>query len=172
MNSTKSKLYHSPACTDLVIEFEGLHRVKSDGLVYAYKCPSGVVTVGYGSTRDPINDAPVLETTVISKNMARVWLDRELQEISSDINNLLSGVPVNQNMFDAIVSFAYNVGLGALGRSTLLKRLRAADYIGAACEFSRWVKGADGEPLPGLVHRREREKGLFCKVFTLEQLEA
>lgn len=71
-------------------------------------------------------------------------------------------VPLTQNQFDALVSFAFNVGEGALAESTLLRKLNAGDYIGAADEFGKWVK-ADGEVLPGLVSRRAAERALFLK---------
>jgi lysozyme len=73
-------------------------------------------------------------------------------------------VPLTNGMFDALVSFSYNVGVGAFGESTLLRRLRSGDYSGAAREFDRWVHGDDNgirRVLAGLVNRRNEEEELF-----------
>lgn len=75
------------------------------------------------------------------------------------VNDLIT-VPLSQNQFDALVSFAFNVGTGALEESTLRRKLNAGDYAGAAEEFGKWVK-ADGRTLPGLVSRRAAEAELF-----------
>jgi GH24 family phage-related lysozyme (muramidase) len=77
-----------------------------------------------------------------------------------DAVNGLVDVDLSQNQFDALVSFAFNVGIGALEGSTLLRKLNAGDYAGAAQEFGKWVK-ADGRTLPGLVSRRAAEARLF-----------
>jgi len=69
-------------------------------------------------------------------------------------------VPLNQGQFDALVSFAYNVGAGALRGSTLLKKLNAGDYAGAAAEFGNWTK-AGGQVLAGLQRRRAAEAAMF-----------
>jgi len=71
-------------------------------------------------------------------------------------------VPINQNQFDSLVDFAYNVGAKALLKSTLLRKLNAGDTTGASAEFAKWVKGG-GVTLPGLVTRREAERVLFVK---------
>jgi len=69
-------------------------------------------------------------------------------------------VPLNQNQFDALVDFVYNLGSGAFLRSTLLKRLNEGKYQEAAGQFGKWVYGG-GKVLPGLVDRREAERELF-----------
>ena len=69
-------------------------------------------------------------------------------------------VAVNQNQFDALVDFAYNLGVNALAGSTLLKKLNAGDFAGAADEFPKWNK-AGGKVLKGLVRRRAAERSLF-----------
>ncbi len=68
--------------------------------------------------------------------------------------------PINQSQFDALVSLAFNIGVNALAKSTLLKLLNNKDYAGAASQFGRWVY-ANKKRLPGLVKRREDEKQLF-----------
>jgi peptidoglycan hydrolase-like protein with peptidoglycan-binding domain len=69
-------------------------------------------------------------------------------------------VPLTQNQFDALVSFTFNVGAGAFGGSTLLKRLNAGDYAGGADEFGKWTKSG-GKVFAGLVRRRTEEAALF-----------
>lgn len=69
-------------------------------------------------------------------------------------------VPISQQQFDALVSFAFNVGAGAFAGSTLLRKLNAGDYIGASEEFKRWNMSG-GRVQGGLVRRREDEKNLF-----------
>ena len=69
---------------------------------------------------------------------------------------------LNQNQFDALASFCFNVGLGAFEKSTMFSRLKAGDLHGAATQFARWVN-AGGKPLPGLVKRRAAERDLFLK---------
>jgi lysozyme len=68
--------------------------------------------------------------------------------------------PINQNQFDALVSFVYNVGAGNFAKSTLLKKLNKADYQGAGDEFLRWNRGG-GKVLNGLIRRRDAERSLF-----------
>jgi lysozyme len=75
---------------------------------------------------------------------------------------LIFQVEVNQNQFDAMVSLAYNIGVGAFSNSTLLKRVNAKDFIGAGNEFLKWDKSG-GKPLLGLTRRRQREKELFLR---------
>lgn len=69
-------------------------------------------------------------------------------------------VPINENQFSALVSFAFNVGVGALEESTLLALLNSGDYIGASDQFRRWTNAGGGE-LPGLITRRKLERDLF-----------
>ena len=76
--------------------------------------------------------------------------------------NMLVNVPLNQNQFDALVSFTYNLGATNLSASTLLKKLNSKDYNGAAGEFQKWNK-AGGKVMTGLVRRRKAEMELFNK---------
>ena len=78
-----------------------------------------------------------------------------------DVLRLVSA-ELTQSQFDALVSFTYNLGASALARSTLLKKLNAGDYAGAAEEFERWDK-CNGKPLAGLARRRHAEKSLFLE---------
>lgn len=131
----------------LIKQFEGL-RLK------AYCCPAGKWTIGYGHTGPDV--APGLE---ISTERAEEILRDDLRHVEKRVQQLVT-VPMTQGQFDALVSFAYNVGLGALERSTLLKKLNAEDYVGASAEFARWTKAGVVE-LPGLVRRRKEEREMF-----------
>jgi len=138
----------NPAGLKLVKEFEGL-RLK------AYRCPAGVLTIGYGHT------GGVREGQVITEAEAEELLKKDLLIFERGVKNYVK-VPLTDNQFSALVSFAYNVGLGAFGKSTLLRKINSRDYNGAAAEFARWNRGG-GKILPGLVRRREAEKALFNK---------
>ena len=95
----------------------------------------------------------------ISQNEADRLLKMDLIVHCNNVSGLVK-VPLNQNQFDALVSFEYNVGYGALAGSTLLRLLNAGDYKGAGGQFGRWVYGG-GKTLPGLVRRRKAELDLF-----------
>jgi lysozyme len=137
----------SPRCVELVKRFEGF-RAKP------YLCPAGVATIGYGHTEGvSMSDPP------ITREAAAELLERDLAVFAAGVARLLT-VPVAENQFDALVSFAYNVGLGNLQRSTLLRKVNAGDLAGAAREFAKWTK-AKGVELPGLVKRRAAERALF-----------
>ncbi|WP_140921452.1 lysozyme [Limnobaculum xujianqingii] len=131
---------------NLIKEFEGC-RLK------AYVCPAGVLTIGYGHTDQ------VKRGDEITISQAERYLRGDLVKFEADVSRLVR-VPLTQGQFDALVSFAYNVGSRALSTSTLLKKLNAQDYIGAAHEFQRWNK-ADGKVLDGLVKRRRMERRRF-----------
>jgi len=146
-------------CTALIKESEGLHQKLADGTIAAYADPVGVLTIGYGSIHHLDDNRPVRKGDVITRNTAELWLNQEIDEKATAVNELCK-VPLTQGMFDALVSFTFNLGNGALKRSTLLRRLNGKDYEGSAREFDRWIHGA-GKVLPGLVTRRNREEALF-----------
>jgi lysozyme len=135
----------------------GIELVKSvEGLrLEAYQCSAGVWTIGYGSTNG------VKEGMKITEKQAEARIARDLQRFESAVNSLVD-VPLSQEQFDALVSFAYNVGENALAKSTLLKKLNAGDYRGAAVEFERWNK-VGKKPNKGLTRRRAAEKALFLE---------
>ena len=132
---------------DLIKQFEGF-RSK------AYICPAGVLTIGYGSTGKHVQPGTSINTAYGEK-----LLREDVARFESAVNRLVR-VPMSQGQFDALVSFAFNVGEGALAKSTLLRKLNAGDYSGAAQEFKRWNRGG-GRVLAGLVKRREAEATLF-----------
>ena len=95
----------------------------------------------------------------LSKKESISLLEKDIKKISSQLNKHLV-TNVTQNQFDALVSLAYNIGLGAFHNSTLLRQLNRGNFVGASHEFLRWNK-SNGKPLLGLTRRREREKLLF-----------
>lgn len=131
----------------LIEHYEGLE-------LKAYKDPVGIWTIGYGDTKN------VQPGMVITRDEAQARLKRRLyEEFEPGVRNALQ-VQVNQREFDALVSFAYNLGVAALAGSTLMKKLNAGDNNGAANEFERW-KNAGGKELLGLKRRRLAEKLVF-----------
>ena len=131
---------------NLIKEFEGFHR-------NAYQDPVGVWTIGYGHT------TTVRSGMKITRAKGEQLLSRDLMRFEKAVRDRVT-VPLTQNQFDALVSFAFNVGVGAFTGSTLLKRLNKGDYQGAANELMRWVY-AGGRRFKGLVRRRRRERLLF-----------
>jgi lysozyme len=119
-----------------------------------YLCPAGIPTIGYGHT-----GPDVTEGLVITKRQAESLLKKDLAKFEKGVGELLK-VKVSPNQFSALVVFAYNVGLGALAGSTLLKKLNAGDIIGAGNEFLRWNK-VNKQEVQGLTNRRNAERDLF-----------
>ena len=132
---------------DMIKHFEGLE-------LNAYQCAAGVWTIGYGHTKG------VQKGMVISEETAFEMLVEELGEYEDYINTLVT-VELNQNQFDAMVSWVYNLGGGNLKASTLLKVLNAGDYAGVPAQMMRWNK-AGGKVLEGLTRRRQAEADLFA----------
>lgn len=137
------------------INAKGLAMVKAhEGLrLKAYLCPAKVWTIGYGSTLG------VKSGMTITEAQAEALLKKDLSRFESAVTRLVK-VPLTANQFSALVSFAFNVGEGALERSTLLRHLNAGRYAMAAQEFLKWNK-AGGKVLAGLTKRREDERRLF-----------
>ena len=150
-NGNRMKL--SKGCINLVKEFEGYHKKLPNGDCTTYYCPANVLTIGYGCTEG------IKPGEVWTHAQAIAALKRELAQFESAVNALVD-VDLNQNQFDALVSFAYNCGSGALSKSGLLKKVNAGDFDGAAREFGKWTRGG-GRVLPGLVRRRAKEMELF-----------
>lgn len=140
------------------INQEGLALVKSyEGLrLTAYKDSVGVLTIGYGHT-----GSDVVPGLVIDNAKAEELLKKDLKTSEKGVLSVVK-VPLNINEFAALVSFTFNLGIGSLTKSTLLKKLNAGDRKGAAEEFSKWNK-AGGKPLNGLTKRRAAERDLFLK---------
>jgi len=131
---------------DLIKHFEGCE-------LEAYKCPAGVWTIGYGHIKG------VQEGDVITEQQAHDMLVEELDEYENYINTLVT-VPLNQNQYDALVSWVYNLGSSNLNSSTLLKVLNTGNYAEVPEQILRWNK-AGGKVLEGLTRRRQEEANLF-----------
>jgi len=148
-------------------QFEGLHRVGSDGLIYPYICPAGYPTIGWGTVYKPSGKKVTMDDSPITREIADEWLMDELRRVcaSAVIRNcpeLFAWSVANGQwrQFCAIADFTYNLGAGRLQTSTLRRKLRALDWVGAQEQLKLWVRGG-GKVLPGLVKRREAEAKLL-----------
>jgi len=130
----------------LIKKFEGCE-------LEAYRCPAGVWTIGFGTIKD------VKEGDRITKDEANHLLEEEMIEYESYINDMVD-VPLEQNQFDALCSWVFNLGPKNLSESTLLRVLNDGKYDEVPQQMKRWNK-ANGEVLTGLIRRREAEALLF-----------
>ena len=139
---------------DLIKSFEGF---KSK----PYKCSAGVPTIGYGATFYPSTNKKVsLQDKEISESQAVELLQNMLTGYEKSVDSFCRD-DINQNQFDALVSFAYNLGSNSLKNSTLLKKVNLnPNDESIKLEFMKWVK-AGGQTLKGLVRRREAEANLY-----------
>ena len=136
----------SQKCIDMVKHFEGFEDT-------AYLCPANVWTIGYGRTKN------VKEGDRITEPQAERDLQEELQEFGAQVLGVVD-VSLLQNEFDALTSWTYNLGVGNLSSSTLLKKLNAGDKDSVPSEMLRWNKAA-GKVLAGLTTRRQAEADLW-----------
>ena len=132
---------------DLIKDFEGFRSEP-------YLCSASVATIGYGSTLGITLDSPA-----ISQEEGEALLAKDLERFERGVHRLCP-VPLSRGQYDALVSFSFILGAGALQSSTLRRKIMREDYEGAADEFPRWVFAA-GRRLAGLVRRREAERALF-----------
>ncbi len=142
------------------ISAKGLEIVKHFESLFlkAYIDPVGVWTIGYGHT-----GTAAYEGNKITEEEADALLREDMKESELFVDRYID-VSLSQQQYDALVSFTFNVGGGALSKSTMRKKLNANDFNGAAKEFPRWNKGTvDGKKvvLPGLTRRRKSERHLF-----------
>lgn len=148
----------SEHCIDLIKKFEGCAKARGDGSFDAYPDPgSGGApwTIGYGSTGKDIGQG-----TVWTQQLCDDRLAADLARFSVPVAEMINGAPTTQGQFDALVSFAYNLGAANLHGSTLLSEHRAGRHAEAAAEFGKWVH-ASGRILPGLIKRRAAEAALY-----------
>ncbi|MDD4986087.1 MAG: lysozyme [Dehalococcoidales bacterium] len=131
---------------DLIKGFEGL-------FLTAYFCAAGYLTIGWGHLVK--KDEP----KSITKERAEVYLSQDVQAAERAVLRLIK-VPLSDAQFSALVSFVYNLGAGALQRSTLRSKLNRGEYVDASGEFRKWV-WAGGKKLNGLIRRREAERRMF-----------
>lgn len=149
----------SQDCIELVKKFEGLHKVKDDGMVHAYRCPAGKWTCGYGATRG------VRSGVTWTKEYSEMRLIEDLEEHGKIVKKSVN-VPLTQAQYDALTSFVFNLGGGAFRSSTLLKKLNKGMYDDCPEQIMRWNKAkVDGKliPLRGLTRRRSAEAAIFSR---------
>ena len=125
-----------------------------------YLCPAGRWTIGWGSTWDIDGNAVTGNHPDIDEEHGTDLLKRELRHVESAIGKLIK-VPLTEGQFSALASWAFNVGTGAMQRSTLRMKLNRGQYEDAADEFPKWRR-AGGRVLKGLVRRRAAERALFA----------
>lgn len=138
----------------LIKHFEGCR-------LTAYQDGAGIWTIGWGWTR-PVDGVDIHCAMTISQEKADALFSEGVVDYEQAVRRLVT-VSLNQNQFDALVSFTYNLGPVALEHSTLLAKLNAGDYAGAAAEFDRWVY-IGKRTSDGLIRRRAAEKALFMEV--------
>lgn len=137
----------------LIAKFEGLK-------LTAYPDTGGIWTIGYGSTRNPFSGFKVKEGDKITKETALEWLKKDIEKRQIAIKKLIK-VPISPNKLAAITSLAYNIGLDAFQRSTLLRLLNEkAPVIDIANQFLVWNK-VNRVEVKGLTNRRKLERELF-----------
>ena len=148
------------AIDEMSLSLEGINQICNfEGLkLSAYDDSTGVWTIGYGTTRYP-NGKRVSEGDRCTLEQAKAYMQHDLKIFERAVNSAVK-VSLKQNQFDALVSLAYNIGVGAFKNSTLLKNLNLGDYKEAANQFDVWVN-AGGKRLQGLVNRRAMEKKIF-----------
>ena len=143
---------------------EGVALIKSfEGFRSApYRCPAGIPTIGYGATFYPNGKKVTMTDKAITEHEATDLLRHMLENFEKYVDSYCRD-DVNQHQFDALVSFAYNLGPANLKSSTLLKKVNLNPNDGTIRdEFMKWVK-AGGKTLKGLVRRREAEANLYFK---------
>lgn len=141
------------------------HIKQSEGLrLEAYPDPGSKdgkpVTIGYGTTR--INGKAIDLGTKITRQQAEAYLKEDIEKFADGVLGLIK-VRLTTNQFGALVSFAYNIGLGAFQKSTLLRKLNLGDLASVPSEMRRWNKN-DGKVMQGLINRREKEIALWNTV--------
>ena len=143
---------------NLIKYFEGCPM--KDGMVISYRCPANKPTIGFGSLK--LKDgSPVQDGMTITKQEAEELLTHELKEFEDYVNQMVE-VALNQNQFDALVSWVFNLGPTNLKNSTMLKFLNSThvDWADIPYQIQRWNK-VNGVPNEGLKKRRKAEALLF-----------
>lgn len=148
---------------DLIKQFEGFR-------ARAYKDSVGIWTIGYGTIKY-LDGTEVKENDVCSELEAQLWLSDYVAGSVVGLNKIAFKTPLNQNQFDALCSFVYNLGFGALSTSTLLKKAKVNPNDETiynydennpvdSCEFTKWCR-AGGKIVKGLLIRRIKEADLY-----------
>lgn len=157
----------SKNAVDLMHDFEGLEKKRSDGLIEAYPDPGSrdghPWTIGYGSTGPDIKQG-----TIWTIEQCEARFLKQLSMFEDGVTRLIGSAPTTQDQFDALVCLAYNIGLDedadtiaeGLGDSTLLRKHKAGDFEGARKAFRSW-RFNDGREMKGLVRRRAAEAKMY-----------
>lgn len=148
----------SPACTALVQRFEGCAKRRPDGRYDAYPDPASggdPWTIGWGSTGPDVKPGVIWTQAQCDARLAA-----DLAKFGDQVTRMLVGAETTQGEYDALVSFAYNLGAANLRTSSLLRLHRAGDKAGAAQQFGKW-NHAGGHVLSGLTLRRAAEAALY-----------
>ena len=151
------RLTTSDAGLRLIKSFEGCEKKAGPRRFRAYVCPAGVLTIGWGHTKAA--GRPFDRDTVWTAQQCDDVLIEDLAKFEDGVRQLVR-VELEQHQFDALVSFAFNCGIGNLQKSTLLRKINKRDFDGAAREFAKWNKG-NGRVMSGLTRRRAAEATLF-----------
>jgi lysozyme len=142
-------------CLLLIAEFEGLS-------LQPYLCPAKKATIGYGNCYYKDGKKVTMLDNPITKEEALELLKIIVESFAKEVNKLVSA-PLNQNQFNAVVSFTYNTGLNALKNSTLLKLInKDNNQLAISNEFLKWVN-VGGEKSKGLEKRRIKESQIYFK---------
>jgi GH24 family phage-related lysozyme (muramidase) len=148
----------SSNCIKLVQSFEGCEKKRGNGTFDAYPDPGSggdPWTIGWGTT-----GSDVKRGVNWTQQQCDDRFTRDLNKFARSVAQVIGSAATTQPQFDAMVSFAYNVGIGNLTKSTLLKLHKAGNYAGAANEFPKWNKAA-GKVMAGLTRRRTAEAALY-----------
>lgn len=138
---------------ELICSFEGFEPKP-------YLCPAKVPTIGFGTTRYPNGQKVKIGDPEITRSQATLYLLHDVKQFELSVDALAVDT-VTQNQFNALVSFAYNLGAGNLKSSTLLKKVNTNPNDKAiADEFMKWIR-ADGKKLSGLIRRRSAEATMY-----------
>lgn len=142
------------------VSFEGRELIKQfEGIsLTAYRCPAGVWSIGFGRTQG------VRPGDTITAAQADAYLAADLVAFGQNVERMIGGAATSQHEFDALVSLAYNIGIGAIEKSTVMRLHKAGDKIGAARAFEMWCKATVGgqlQTLPGLLARRQKEAAYY-----------
>lgn len=141
------------SATKIIAQFEGLR-------LRAYQDTGNIWTIGYGTTINPETGLPIKKGDVITKEKALSWLRLNTAALETQIKKLVK-VRINANQLTALTSLAYNIGIGAFSKSTLLRLVNnRADKNLISAQFIRWNK-VKGQEVPGLTRRRQLEAELF-----------
>ena len=153
------KLHLGEKGKKLVQHFESCLKKVGEGKFKAYLDPVNVLTICWGHTNH--HGRKITKESVWTQKECDDEFASDMIIFEKDVKKYVK-VELNQNQFDALVSFTYNCGAGNLKKSTLLKKVNAEDFAGAAKEFAKWNK-AGGKVLKGLTRRRKAEAELFLE---------